>query len=341
MHYPGTYAAMRAWFPDDEACLDYLDWLRWPNGFRCPACGCSTSWELRRGERRCAGCRRRSSRTAGTIFQDTRMPLTVWFAAAWYVTSQKNGISALGLKRVLSLGSYQTVWTMLHRFRTAMVRTGRERLKGNVEVDESFFGGIKAGKRGRGAVGKVMVAIAVEQLSPKGFGRARMQIIPDASSVTLRAFLMANVEPGSVVISDGLESYPAACGEDYAHKAFNVRASGEPAHVSLPGVHRVSALAKRWLLGTHQGAVESDHFQAYFNEFCFRFNRRTSRARGLLFYRLLQLAVNAPPITYRQLVVNPKPKRRRPVAPIGPRSKPSNLALPLAGRPWRHAATEG
>ena len=262
VHYPGNYAAMRAWFPDDAACRDYLDWLRWPAGFRCPSCDCTTCWELGRGERRCTNCRRRVSRTAGTIFQDTRTPLTVWFAAAWPLTTQKNGISALGLKRVLGLGSYQTAWTMLHRYRSAMVRPGRERLNGDVETDESFFGGVKPGKRGRGAAGKVLVAIAVEQRSPTGYGRARMQVISDATSETLREFLLANIAPGAVVISDGLGSYPAACGEDYRHTPFNVRASGLPAHVPLPGVHRVAALAKRWLLGTHQGAVEADHLQA-------------------------------------------------------------------------------
>ena len=193
VHYPGNYAAMRAWFPDDAACRDYLDWLRWPAGFRCPSCDCTTCWELGRGERRCTNCRRRVSRTAGTIFQDTRTPLTVWFAAAWPLTTQKNGISALGLKRVLGLGSYQTAWTMLHRYRSAMVRPGRERLNGDVETDESFFGGVKPGKRGRGAAGKVLVAIAVEQRSPTGYGRARMQVISDATSETLREFLLANI----------------------------------------------------------------------------------------------------------------------------------------------------
>jgi transposase-like protein len=306
---------MRAWFPDDVSCLDYLDWLRWPSGFVCPACSSTKCWELSRGERRCSACRRRVSRTAGSIFQDTRTPLTVWFAAAWQLTTQKNGISALGLKRVLGLGSYQTAWAMLHRYRIAMIRPGRDRLNGDVEVDEIYFGGSRPGKRGRGAGGKFLVAIAVEQRAPKGYGRSRMQLIPDAVSATLRDFLQTNVEPGTRVITDGLKSYPEACGKDYLHQPRNIRATGLPAHIQLPGVHRVASLAKRWLLGTHQGAVEGDHLQAYLNEFCFRFNRRHSRAREMLFYRLMQLAVCAPPITYRSLVVNPKSKRRRPKAP--------------------------
>lgn len=337
LHYPASYADFRAWFPDDAACLDYLDWLRWPDGFVCPHCHCERGWEMKGNMWRCSDCRRRVSRTAGTIFQDTRTPLTVWFAAAWFLTTQKNGVSALGLKRVLGLGSYQTAWAMLHRFRTAMVRPGRERLTGDVEVDETFFGGVKSGKRGRGAAGKVEVAIAVEQRSPKGYGRIRIAVIPNAQAPALRAFLLDHVEPGSVVLSDGLKSYPGAVGDDYSHKPFNVAKSGLPAHVPLPGVHRVASLAKRWFLGTHQGAIESDHLQAYLNEFCFRFNRRHSRSRGLLFFRLIQLSAAAPPVTYRQLVVNPKPKRVRPTAPPAPGTHPGTLALPPAGRPWRRA----
>ncbi len=149
LHYPGSYGELRAWFLDDAACLDYLDWLRWPNGFVCPHCGGESSWEMADGVQRCARCRRRVSRTAGTIFQDTRTRLTVWFAAAWQMVSQKHGISALGLQRVLGLGSYQTAWAMLHRYRAAMVRPGREQLGGLVEVDETWVGGIEKGKHGR------------------------------------------------------------------------------------------------------------------------------------------------------------------------------------------------
>ena len=341
LHYPGSYAEFRAWFSDDTTCLNYLDWLRRPGGFVCPHCGCESSWEMAGGVRRCSGCRRRVSSTAGAIFQDTRTPLTVWFAAAWYLTSQKNDISSLGLQRVLGLGSYQTAWMILHRLRSAMVRPGRGLLSGDVEVDEMFFGGVKPGKRGRGAAGKALVAIAIEQRAPKGYGRARMAVIPDAAALTLRAFLLEHVERGSVVLSDAFRSYPIAVGDDFTHRPVNVAASSVPAHVPLPGVHRVASLAKRRLLGTHQGAVEIDHLQAYLDEFCFRFNRRNSRSRGMLFYRLMQQTVGSPPVTYRQLVANPTSKRTRPNAPIGARSQPASLSLPPAGQPWRRTSDLG
>lgn len=331
--YPGSYGELLAWFPDDAACLDYLDWLRWPNGFVCPICGSTRSWRLASGLHSCGGCRRRISPTAGTIFHRTRTPLTVWFAAAWHITTQKNGISALGLKRVLGLGSYQTAWTMLHRYRSAMVRPGRDRLRGEVEVDETFVGGVKAGQPGRGSLGKTLVAIAVERFQPKGLGRCRMAVIPNARGTSLRQFLLANVEPGSTVVTDGWGPYRNAVG-GYVHQPINISASGSLAHVSLPGVHRVAALLKRLLLGTHQGAVEADHLAAYLDEFVFRFNRRRSEARGLLFRRLLEQAVSAPPLPYRQLVVNPKQKRTKPTAPTS-RRLPRSLVLALKPRPWR------
>ena len=146
--YPGSYGELVAWFPDDEACRDYLDWLRWREGWRCPVCGCDRGWVLASGRRECAGCGRQTSVTAGTIFHHARTPLTVWFAAAWQMTSQKHGVSALGLQRALGLGSYQTAWAMLHRYRTAMVRPGRERLGGLVEVDETYVGGLRATSTG-------------------------------------------------------------------------------------------------------------------------------------------------------------------------------------------------
>jgi len=335
LDYPRSYAALRAWFSSDVACLDYLDWLRWPDGFCCPLCRGTQAWRLVDGRWSCGTCGRRISATAGTIFHGTRTPLSVWFAAAWLMGSQKHGISALGLRRALGIGSQQTAWAMLHRYRTAMVRPGRDRLRGTVEADETFLGGPEPGRRGRGALGKTMVEIAVEQ-DGGGLGRCRMQIIEDSTTATLREFLLAHVESGTVVITDGLSSYIRACGEDYEHQPEPVAPCGLHAHELLPGVHRVASLAKRWLLGTHQGGVKPAHLQAYLDEFTFRFNRRRSRARGMLFYRLLEQAVQAEPRTYRSLVADSGtgPHDLTP-PPANKRVRPASLAGASLDRPWR------
>jgi transposase-like protein len=333
--YPGSYAALRSWFSTDAACLDYLDWLRWPEGFCCPVCRGTTAWRLPDGRWSCGQCARRVSATAGTIFHATRTPLTVWFAAAWMLVSQKQGISSLGLKRTLGIGSEQTAWAMLHRYRSAMVRPGRERLRGIVEADETFLGGPEPGRRGRGALGKTMVEIAVEQ-DGSGLGRCRMQVIEDASTPTLREFLLAHVQPGTVVITDGLSSYVKACGEEYEHRPEPIAGSGTTAHDLLPGVHMIASLAKRWLLGTHQGGIKPGHLQAYLDEFTFRFNRRRSRARGMLFYRLLEQSVQTPQRTYRSLVVDSSAGRHE-LQPPPPdkRVRPPSLDSAPLDRPWR------
>lgn len=333
--YPRNYAELQAWFSEEDACLDYLEWLRWPDGFVCPRCG-TGGWKLGDGRFWCEDCRRRISVTMGTIFHSTRTPLTVWVAAAWYMTSAKTGVSAKTLHRLLGFGSYQTAWAMLHRFRAAMVRPGRDRLTGSVEVDELFVGGVKPGKRGRGAAGKTMVVGAVERREPKGFGRCRLRAISGAQASVLRSFLLDCVEPGAVLITDGLPPYPSAAGKDYVHKPFTVSGSGVRAHVLLPGVHRVASLLKRWLLGTHQGAVEADHLQGYLDEFAFRFNRRRAEFRGLLFRRLLEQAVRVGPVTYRSLVVNPSARGRKPRPPRPHQTRPSSLSRPAGtSRPWR------
>ena len=335
--FPRSYSELRAWFPDEDACLDYLSWLRWPDGLVCPRCGTRCGVELLEGSFWCKPCRRHVSVTSATILHRTRAPLTVWFAVAWYMTASKNGVAALTLHRLLGFGSYQTVWAMLHRFRTAMVRPGRDRLAGVVEVDETFIGGVRTGKRGRGAAGKVLVAVAVELHEPRGFGRCRLLVIPDASAASIEPFVRDAIEPGSVVVTDAWKSYPSAVGNDYVHRPVNVARSGAQANVLLPGVHRVASLAKRWLLGTHQGAVEGDHLQAYLDEFAFRFNRRKSEFRGLLFRRLLEQAVRTAPVTYQSLVVNPAPKSKPPLPPGGsrPRATPITSTEAPVIYPWR------
>jgi transposase-like protein len=330
----------QAWFRTDGDCLDYLDWLRWPAGFVCPECGRSEAWALGDGRYECRECHERASPTAGTIFDKTRTPLTVWFMACWLFASQKDGISALSLKRALEIGSYQTAWAMLHRLRSVVVRPGRERLAGRVEVDETYIGGEEAGLAGGRARGKkVLTGIAVEVREPKGIGRCRIAPLPDASADSLHAFVTDYVEPGAVVITDGWSGYAGLERHGYIHDPRSQRAArtrGEDPDELLPAVHRVASLAKRWLLGTHQGSVDDAHLPSYLNEFTFRFNRRTSRSRGLVFYRLLELAAAHEPVRYRELIVNPQPGRRRP-APPRTRGRPPSLERPRARRPWRQA----
>ena len=292
------------WFGDESACRRYLARCRWPDGFACARCGEKAEpWTTARGYRHCRQCGSEVSTTAGTIFDRTRTPLRTWFAAMWFVTSQKDGASALGLKRVLGLGSYQTAWTWLHKLRSAMVRPGRDRLGGSVEVDETYVGGSDVGgNRGRGSKRKAIVAIAVEVHSPKGFGRVRMRQLPDVSASSLMPFVRDVVEEGSEIQTDGWGGYNELSKCGYQHERTVLSNTGDPAHVSMPGVHRVAALLKRWLLSTHQGSVSKKHLDYYLDEYTFRFNRRTSRSRGMLFYRLMEQAVMTAPLPYRQLV---------------------------------------
>jgi len=237
------------------------------------------------------------------VFERSHSPLKTWFLAMWFITSQKHGASALGLKRVLGLSSYQTAWTWLHKLRRAMVRPDRDQLQGRVEVDETYIGGARTGgKRGRGVEGRDIVVIALEVHSPRGFGRVRMRRVPDASTASLVRFVRESVAPGSAILTDGWRGYSELPKHGYNHSRTYLSENGDPAHVVMPGVHRIASLLKRWLLGTHQGAVRSKHLEYYLDEYTFRFNRRTSRSRGLLFYRLIQQAVAVGPTSYRRIV---------------------------------------
>ena len=300
--YPRTLAEFNVWFPDEAACLAYLERLCWPAGFRCSRCGETRSWRLSRARLRCAGCRAESSLTAGTLFADTRLPLTTWIAACWYVTNQKSGISALGLQRALGLNRYETSWALLHKLRRAMVRPGRDRLAGEIEVDESYLGGSRPGKRGRGALGKAIAAIAVEALPRGALGRIRLVRIPDCSQPVLTDFVTEAAELGSVIYTDHWSGYNELGAAGFLHHPTNISASGDPAHVAMPRVHRVASLLKRWLLGTHHGGIRVRQLDFYLDEYVFRFNRRSSRSRGLLFYRLLEQAIQLEPVLVREIV---------------------------------------
>ena len=244
----------------------------------------------------CRACEGETSITAGTVFEGTRKPLRTWFLAMWFVTSQKHGASALGLQRALGLGSYQTAWTWLHKLRRAMVRPGY------VEVDETYVGGEEEGTSGRETYKKAIVAIAVEIQHPKGFGRIRVKRVRDVSSASLTPFVCQAIEPGSTVHTDGWKGYNDLPKRGYKREVTILAASDDPAHVVMPGVHRIASLLKRWLLGTHQGAVSNRHLDYYLDEYTFRFNRRTSTSRGLLFHRLMEQAASTARTPYRGLV---------------------------------------
>ena len=307
--YPRTMQEFDARFPDENACQEYLIQLRWPDGFVCPHCKwIGIPWTTKRGLLKCRTCQAQSSVTAGTIFEKTRKPLRSWFLAMWLVTSQKNGASALNIKRVLGLGSYQTAWSWLHKIRRAMVRQGRDCLNGTVEIDETYVGGPEEGHFGRGAKSKALVVIAAE-LRGRGLGRVRLRLIKDASSGSLLPFVIESVESGSEIRTDGWSGYAGLQEKGFGHQIINIKKSGQKAHEVLPRVHLAATHLKRWLEGTLQGGVQVDQLEYYLDEFTFRFNRRKSKARGLLFHRLAQQSVITQPTTYRALVANPKIKQ--------------------------------
>jgi len=297
--FPKTLRKFVQQFPDDTACIAYLEQLRWPDGFRCP--GCKTQvvpWRQTRGRLVCPICRHQTSVTVDTIFEKTRTPLTTWFDTAWHLTTAKNGFSAKTAEQVLGI-SYHTAWAILQRFRVAMVRSERAKLSGLVEVDETLVGGVKqGGKRGRGTT-KSVVVIAVELQEPMGFGRIRMRHIPNASGNSLISFIGDAVEEHSTVCTDGWTGYNdlLEC-KIYKHRKTVLSSSEDHAHVSMPGVHRVASLLKRWIMGTHQGCIVPEHLQSYLEEFTFRFNRRTSKSRGLVFYRLMEQSIATKPVTF-------------------------------------------
>lgn len=298
--YPMNLTEFEKEFNTEEQCREYLFKLRWEDGFRCPRCKCDKAWLVSEVKFKCHNCGYQTSVIAGTIFQDTHKPLTLWFRAIWYITSQKNGTSALNLQRVLGLGSYETAWTWLHKLRRAMVRQGRDKLNGIVEVDEAFIGApAKGGKRGRSAENKVLVAVAVE-VNDKKIGRIRIGIIDSASSENLHNFIEETIEKGSTIVTDGWRGYNGLSENGYLQEIRKRKTEDES--TLLPHVHTVISLLKRWLLGTLQGSCSKEHIAYYLDEYTFRFNRRKSKSRGMLFYRLLQNAVQLQPTLYDDII---------------------------------------
>ena len=285
--YPKTLLEFEDRFNTDAACLEYLRKIRWPQGFICPRCDAGQAWHTGNGLYRCKQCELETSVTAGTILHRTRKPLRLWLRAMWYITNQKYGANALGLQRVLNFGSYHTSWQWLHKLRRAMVRPNRDRLTGVIEVDETYVGGKKPGKRGRGASGKALVGIAVEDKGVNGIGRIRLWHLEDASAVSLGSFVQTIAEPSSIIRTDDWSGYNGLTDNGFRHM---VAPSND-----LKLAHLIAALLKRWLLGTYQGAVRPSHLLYYLDEYTFRFNRRSCTFRGKLFYRLVQHAMMVDP----------------------------------------------
>ena len=306
--FPQTIADLDRLFPDEEACRGYLARLRWPQGFVCPRCQCQDAWPASRGRWVCRSCRYQATVTAGTIFQDTRLPMRLWFHAIWQILSQKNGASASSVRRSLGLGTYKTAWTWLHKLRRAMVLPGRVALSGQVEMDETHLGGPEAGTWGR-ALGdhKQLIAIAAEKAG-SGIGRIRLACLANATRGQLHGFIRQNIQPGSEIYTDGLPAYRGLEQLGYRHQPTVLLGKPKDAATRLlPHIHRVASLLKRWLVGTHSGGVSREHLPYYLDEFTFRFNRRKSRTPGKLFHALLTQALREEPAPFKVLI-QPKPK---------------------------------
>ena len=302
--FPKTLHEFQSMFATEAACQKYLAECRWPHGFVCPRCGNRSSYEIAKPRRwQCTRCRYQVSLTAGTILHNTKTPLTVWFWAAYLMTTDKRGVSALLLQRQLGLGRYETAWMMLHKLRQAMVNLAREPLRGEVEVDEAWIGGTQGGLRGsrqlRGRKASLIV-VAVEKRG-HATGRARMAVIPDFTGRTLLAFLRQNVAPGSVVYTDAFNSFAGLQEAGFRHVSRNQPSRADlhrGAKSAVPLADRAISNLKQWLLGTHHG-VGRDQLQAYLDEFVFRHNRRKQPMAA--FQTLLGLGSGHKSSTYKEM----------------------------------------
>jgi len=292
-------------FNTEQTCRDYLASMKWPDGFLCRNCGHKKYWISAKGLYICTRCESPNSLTAGTVMHGTKKPLTFWFKAMWWFTTRKSGVNAINLKDLLGLGSYQTAWLWLHKLRDCTIRRGRERLSGAVEVDEFVIGGQQPGKRGRGAIGKAIVVAAVEK-EGKQLGRIRLQVVPDYSGDVLEQSVIANVSPGSIVMTDGWKGYNFLNKSDYIHNQIIASHTAKKESV-LPGVHLIASLVKRLIIGTFQGRFDPKHLQSYLDEYVFRFNRRKSRNVGKKFMRIVQQVTASTKTTYKKVKAGASP----------------------------------
>jgi len=304
--FPRSLLEFQRRFPDAAACAAWLTAQRWPDRFVCPACGSGRAWALatKAWTFECAACHRQTSVTAGTVLHGSKLPLTVWFWAAYLMATHSNGISALQLQQQLGLGSYKSAWLLCAKLRRAMVAPGRAPLAGLVEVDETEIpcraqDDPPTGGGGRSSQGKLLIAGAAEVQDGRP-GRIRLAALEDFSAKSLHGFVAADLAPGATAKTDGWSGYPGAPGVHHEPHVIGPMA----AHVVLPWVHRVFANLKTWALGVYHG-LRRPHLQAYLDEFVFRFNRR--RTRHAAFRTLLGIGLTLKPATYNMLIA-PEPR---------------------------------
>lgn len=290
-HYPRGLKEFNRWFASEADAVMYLTAVRFRFGLACPRCGVLIT---RVGGPRwwCSDCWRWFSVTTGTLLERTKVPFATWLSVSWFLVQTKIGVSALGIRHVTGV-NYSTAWLLLQKMRAATDQTGREKLSGVIEFDETYVGGVELGAGGPSPGKRSPVAVACEVTSSDAIGRIRLARLPDASALAIANFLDQNVDPGSELLCDDWASHGPALAEltarglRYSAETTTLSKTAVRAHEIHPPVHRVASLLKRWLLGTHHGAVTDHHLDAYIDEFVFRFNRRHSRNRGLIFWRLM------------------------------------------------------
>jgi hypothetical protein len=305
---PGTLAEFVQRFSDEQSCAEVLRrWKYHERGFACPRCGHEESWFLpSRRLDECRRCHKQVSLTAGTVMHATRKPLRLWFLAMYLFIASKRGISALELQRELGLAKYQTAWTWLHKLRDAVGGRSTKPLEGHVELDDTWEGGLRRGKPGRPMVqDRSALVMGAVEVSPQHActGRVRLESVADGSAEAVRDFLGDHIKRGAVLFTDDWRSYRAPAQEHGCeHRPTNISKAPEDAHEILPAIHRVFSLLHRVLLGTYQGGVRRKHLPRYLAEFEFRFNRRNSSRRGLLFQRVLSCATQRHPPYHWEIV---------------------------------------
>ena len=304
-NYPKDFQEFLEKFKDEESCRNYLYGLRWPDGFSCPKCNNNVKhWLTAKNVIHCGVCGYQASLTAGTLFHGTRKPLLLWFHIMWWIVAQKTGVSASNMMDFMGFGSYKTVWTWLQKIRRAMVRKGRDRIFGTVEIDTIYIGGIDTKNKTIDNETRTLVAVATECMGKK-IGRARFRCISDATSENMIKFIKENVKTGSIVITNELDIYkPFSQVKGYIHEIKQISRRETESKELLPHIQMIDSLLKRWLQGTHQGKVSPKYLPYYLDEFAFRFNKKISTSRGWLFYTLLKQAIELGPMDKKEIVGN-------------------------------------